>query len=477
MKTVPMAHQREAFETHKDSQARAHWWDPGTGKTKVVIDTACWLFQHGKIQGLFVLAPSGVHRAWATDELPAHAWAPYRAFVWETSRKATREHKAEFEALLATPHGCMPVLCMTYAAFTTEAGALAAKKFLTSRRCLYAADETSKIKTPSAKITKRVLASARYAPYRRALNGTPVSDSPFQAYSQVQFLDAEAWRRELGITNFSRFKGYFGIYETKYGHGRQYPSLTGYRNLERLNVVLAQVGERIRKDDVLDLPPKTYVKRYFDLSKDQRDLYEELRHNYRSDMFGGALTVESTLARITRLQQVAGGFAPTDEEKTPRRIGEKRPRVEALLDVLEEYGGKAIVWARFTAEVDEIAAALKKAGISYVRYDGEVAVDDRRVAKDEFTQGDARIFLSKTSCAGHGLTLIQATTVIYYSNNYSLDQRQQSEDRAHRKGQTKNVTYIDIVANDTVDQRILECLRTKQEIAGSVTGDAIKLWI
>lgn len=476
MKTPPMVHQLAAWSAHRDSPARAHWWDPGTGKTKVVIDTACYLHQRGNITGLFVLAPSGVHRAWATDELPAHAWVRYRAFVWETSKKGTRDFKIDFEDLLVVRDE-LAVLCMTYAAFTTDVGGMAAKRFLTAHRCLYAADETSKIKTPSAKVTKRVLASAKYAPYRRALNGTPVSDSPFQAFSQVAFLDPDAWRRELGIPNFTRFKGFFGEYETKWGHGRQYPELVGYRNLDKLNVVLNQVGERIRKDDVLDLPPKTYVKRYFDLCKDQRDLYEELRHNYRSDLHGGALTVESTLARITRLQQVAGGFAPTDENKQPRRIGDKRPRIEALLEVLEEYGGKAIVWARFTAEVDEITSALSQKGISFVRYDGEVDVDDRRDAKDAFTTGDARIFVSKTSCAGHGLTLIQATTVIYYSNNYSLDQRQQSEDRAHRKGQTQGVTYVDIVANDTVDERILECLRTKQEIAGSVTGDAIKSWI
>lgn len=441
------------------------------GKSKSVIDAACHLMQAGKIDGMFVLAPSGVQRAWISDELPLHAWVEFSTMLWETRRRRLAAHRGAFEELLTAPG--LAVLAMTYDAMRTEDGAKSAKRFLEKRKCLYVADETTRIANPAAKITRRALASAKYAPFRRALNGTPVSDSPFKAYSQVRFVDPEAWA-SLGIKTFAEFKGFFGEWTKGFAAGgRNYPKLTGYRNLDRLSRVLAQVGSNVRKEDALDLPPKTYVRRYFDLSDDQRVAYDTLQRELRTEVEGRTLTADGALSLLTRLQQAASGRLPSDDDKTPRAIGDERPRLDLLQETLEEFGvpaKQAIVWARFTFEVDEICERLRGLGIPHARYDGEVSEPDRAVAKQLFQDGTARILVAKAQCAGVGLTLTAAEVAVYYSNLFSQDLREQSENRPHRKGQTRPVTFVDLVANNTVDLRILEVLSTKSDVSASVTS-------
>lgn len=472
-----MRHQAAEFDAHKDAAARALWWEPGTGKTKAAIDTAFHLWEKGEIQGVLVVAPGGVHRNWAQDELPAHAWSLPRVFLWSSDQTHLRSYRADLDDFLAHPGKSLDVFCLTYDGLMTSAGGKAAKKFLQSRRCLYVADETGRIKNPAAKVTKRVLASAPYAPFRRALNGTPVSDSPFQAYSQVKFVDPTAWKA-LGIRNYGDFKGYFGKWEKAFGPGgAQFPKLVGYDRLDELNAVLESVGTRVRKDDVLDLPPKTYIRRYFSLSPAQRKCYDELREDFRTQLSGATLTAENALTWLTRLQQAASGRLPTDEDSTAKPIDDQQPRVDTVLAALEEFPGQAIIWAKFTFEVDAILAALKKAKISACRYDGEVDTPSRAKSIADFKSGTARCFVAKATSAGYGLTLVEATTVIYASNLFSLDVRLQSEDRSHRRGQTKAVTYVDCVAERTVDEKIIEALRTKRDVSLSVNGDTLAAWI
>lgn len=475
-KTRPFAHQQREFDEGREVVDRALWWEQGTGKTKAIVDLAGHLYTTGRIDSVLVLAPEGVAANWIRDEFPAHLSDAVRCstFLWRSSKSKQVGFQRDLEKFTETS-GPLRVLAMTYDAVMTKPGAKAARKLLCDTRCLYVLDEATRIKSPNAKTTKRVLASSAYAKFRRVLNGTPVEDSPFQAYAQVKFLDERAWAH-LGITRFEHFKATFGEWIERRtwqgGNERTFQALTRYRNLDKLTEVLQKVGTRVRKSDVLDLPPKVYSRVYFELSPEQRRLYDDLASEYVAWFGDGArVTAELAIVRLTRMQQICSGYLPSDDEKLLRPIGEKNPRIAALMSALEDVSGSFIVWAKYDVDIDAIKAALDAEGISAVTYDGRVGEEDRYQRKKDFQEKRVRAFIAKPSAAGVGLTLTAATTVIYYNNSFSGQDRQQSEDRAHRIGQTESVRYVDLVASDTVDERILEILRAKRDTAEVVMGD------
>lgn len=478
-KTKPYDHQLEEFKLSRRMQSRCLFWEMGTGKTKPVIDQAADLFLAGEIDAALVIAPNGVHQNWILDELPAHMPEGIEAptFIWESKRRKTKLFQAEYAAFISSPG--LKWLAITYDAIMTDDGAKAVRKYLDSSRVFYVADETTFIKTPGAKRTKRVIASGRHAAFTRVLNGTPVSDSPFHAYSQVRFSDPNFWKRKFNLNSFTEFKTYFGIWEQRrISKDRTFPQLIRYRNLKQLNEALDEVGSRLLKEDVLDLPPKIFNKIYYKLSPAQQKLYDELKRDFITWFGdGSSVTAELAIVRMTRMQQICSGYLPADDEKDLRPIGEDMPRLKLLMETLETVPRQAIIWAKYNIDIDSIAQELKRAKISFVTYDGRTSSEARQRAKEDFKAGKAKVFLGKPSAAGRGLTLTAADTVIFYDNTFVLDDRLQAEDRAHRLTQTRTVNYIDIVAAGTVDEHILKILREKRNISACCMGDELPPWI
>ncbi len=479
-KTEPFAHQLAEVDAHWSTPYRCLWWEQGTGKTKAVIDTAAALYRAGKIDAVFIVAPGGVHDNWIRDEIPAHMpdEIPLMTHAYQTKSQCTKRFQTYAPTLLEFEG--LAVLAMTFDSIMTQRkrgakikykGAEYAKAFLTTRRCLFVVDEGSYIKTPGAQVTKRLLAAAKYAEYRRLLNGTPVIDSPMHAYSQVKWADPEIWT-SIGINAFQHFKVMFGLWQQQQlGNGRSFPQLLRYCNLKLLKEKMDEAGTRIRKDEVLDLPPKVYQRVYYDLSPTQRKVYTTLERDMEVELGDeGTLTVDIAIVRDLRLQQITSGFAPTDDGGSDNlvTICSDAPRLKALEGIIERTDGSAIIWAKFQEEKRNIAALLKKMGHSYVVYDSK----NRVQAKEDFQSGKARFFIAnQSSGAARGITLTKASTVVYYSNTFSLDDRAQSEDRAHRSGQTKSVNYVDIIAKDTVDLKIVDTLLKKQQTSNEITGD------
>lgn len=452
------------------------------GKSKPVIDTAASLFLDGHIGGMLIVAPTGVHRNWVTDELPAHLPDEVAdhavTLLWQTSRAKTQQFMREVGAFLRPDPGRFHVLAMSYDSMMTDLGRKAAKAFLETVDTLYALDESAFIKTPGSKRTKRVLASAKYAPFRRVMTGTPVDNSPFDVFSQVKFLEPDAWHK-YGCRNFSAFKSNFGIFERRTPRqGRAFMQLIRYKNLGILHDVVDRVGSRLLKADVLDLPPKLYTKHYFDLTSAQRRLYEQIRMEFIAWFGDGStLTADLAITRLLRLQQITSNYLPTDEEEKLRPISDPNPRIQALKQVCAGIPGQAIIWAKYNVDVDAIMSALREEGHTAVSYDGRVDEAARARAKDSFKAGNAKFFVSKPAVGGTGLTLTEATVVVYYNNGFRLSDRLQSEDRAHRIGQENKVTYVDLVAQGTVDEYIIAKLVGKRDMAAEVMGDNLGDWI
>lgn len=454
------------------------------GKSKPVIDSIAHLYEAGEITGVVVLAPNGVHRNWAKDEIPTHmpdaVAEKTRVLHWMTSKAQNKG--ARDEAAAALRHEGLLIVCMSYNGIMTEPGAKFIRKVVDDRRCMGILDESPYIKTPGAKRTKRVLALARHLPYRRILTGTVVDDKPFDVYAQLKFLDEKAWH-DVGCADFAAFKATFGVWQTRVlGNGRQFPELVNFRNLPKLNEVVSRYGSRLLKENVLDLPPKLYSKRYFEMSPAQWKAYRELRDEMLTWVDGQPITAAMAITMRLRLQQITSGYLPTEDPDTEDQrlvpIGDKNPRIDLLLDVLDEADGQqVIVWAKYRYDIDHILERLREAGVSAVRYDGQCSEAEAGAAVDAFKAGDARVFVANPAKGAEGITLTCAKTVVYFNNSYKLSKRLQSEDRAHRIGQEHPVQVIDLCAEDTVDIQIVDALRNKYEMAAIVQGDELRDWI
>lgn len=489
-------HQEKEFQLHREDRAWARFWEMGTGKTRSVIDEAVHLYSIDAIDAVVVVAPNGVHRNWKTDEIPAHVPAALlhgelRAEFWESSKSSTKTHQRRFQELLE--HRGFPWLLLSYDAVMTDRGKNTLWKFLSKRRCLYVLDESSEIKSIGAKRTIRILASGAYAPYKRVLDGTPISKGPFDIYSQIKFLDANFWpKHRLG--SYTVFKKEFGIWFTRAeaqeatGFDPGYDKLIGYQNLERLNSILSTISSRVLKTDVLDLPEKLYLpKAEFVLSPEQVRVYNELRNDYYSTLQDGSL-VEAGLAivRLLRWQQVLSGYVYTttdDEEAEPfRLLPGGNPRLKLLGEIVQRHHNKAIIWARFTRDIDQIMEMLSDMGGNAVRYDGTLSDDEAADNSERFKHGDAQWIVANAAKGARGLTWNQAHHVVYYNNSFRLAHRLQSEDRAHRGTMDHSVDYTDLVGvfpdgKQTVDHHIVNNLRNKFDVAAIVNGDKLREWI
>jgi len=470
-KTKPFPYQLAEFEEHAKTAARILPWEQGTGKTKVVVDTAAFLYAEGEIDGLLVIAPNGVHRNWVSDEIPTHMPDDVDVLChtwWSTDAKW---HLESYERALKHPG--LAVLTMSYNAVMTKRGQTAWKKFLQRRKCLYVLDESQKIKNPGAKVSRRIMPSSKAAAYRRCLSGTPIDNSPFDIYNQLKFLDPEVWNRR-GLRTFAAFKMKYGVWETWQTANGAFPKCVAYRNLEDLQEAMSTLGRRITKSEVLrDLPEKLYSKRYVEMTPAQRKAYRTLSDDYMVEFEQGLVTANLAITRLLRFQQIACGYIPTDDGKL-QVLPENR--LTTLADLCDDLAHKAIIWARFRRDIERISAHPTFQDRCVV-VDGSVCGQARGLALESFQSGDVQFLVANPAAIGTGVTLHSAQTVIYYSNSFKLSDRLQSEDRAHRIGTRHAVHYIDMVCSGTVDERIVESLRKKVDVASQITGDKLKEWI
>ena len=485
-KTEPFPHQREIFEATHDLEAHALFLEMGTGKTKILIDTAAALWFRNEINAVLVLAPKAVAPNWVNDELPTHMpELPYRAFLWDTAKAGNKGFQAELKKFFEDESGELRVLVMSYDALMTERrkgaakglkkGKEAAQLMLKEHKALLILDESARIKSPDAKRTKRVMAAAPHAKYRRIATGTPVTNSPFDVYTQLKFLDPQVWAK-LGCSTFAAFKAMFGVWieHVRKDNGQKFQQLVDYQNIGLLHKEVDRLGSRMLKEDVLDLPEKVYSKREFDMSPAQRKLYDELKKEFMVWLDSGELiTAPLAITRMLRLQQITSGYCPTDDGGMV--MIEPNPRLTCLGDVLEDVPHQAIIWAKFHQDIDEICGLIGEDNC--VAYDGRTTQDEREERRNKFLGGEVQFFVANPAAAGEGLTFTNAKTVIYYNTSFKLADRLQSEDRAHRIGQDRSVQYIDIIASGTIDRHIVAALRRKNNLAAQVTGDQIKEWI
>lgn len=585
-KTKPFNHQLDCLNNYGNREFFALLAEMGTGKSWIIINNAASLWGSHEIDGLLILAPNGVHYNWTLRELPAHMpeWVRWRGATWSSDQ--TKKEKAQLEAIFSgTDSSELRVLTMNWEALQAKRGFEYALRFCNScSKLMIVGDESTYIKNPSAERTKRLMKLKPYSRYRRIMNGTPITNSPFDAFSQFSFLDENL----LGTTSYYSFKAEYAemlpeghhllqhIVEKKTrmslaekqtirdcvermramilangrvelveilsnvvtacenedfhalpefneqlrnnfapgsspkklqllqtmasidnivaAHARRAAAASNpkrlpqivdkdktgkkkYRNLEKLQALLAPHSFRVLKKDCLDLPKKIYKTVWFDLSAEQKEIYTKAAKECRL-VLDGEETPIAKLAAIMKLAQITSGYFLHPDRDEPVRIQGENQKLQVLkervLSVVEQER-KVIVWARFRVEIEDIVATLEAEGLRVVQYHGGVNKRDRNAAIDDFQEGDADVFVGQQQSGGVGITLTKASCVIYFSNTFNLYDRLQSEDRAHRIGQEEDVVYINIVARNTIDQAIVGALSDKKDIADLITGDIEKL--
>ena len=471
-KTKPYAHQLTALEKSWNKETYAYFMEMGTGKTKVLIDNLAMLYDKGKVDGALIIAPKGVIGTWYNQEIPTHLPDHIESVSVLWQALITKKQKESLDCLFETEEK-LHILIMNVEALSTPKGTQFASKFLSCHRAMVAIDESTTIKNSSAKRTKNILSLAKSAKYRRIMTGSPVTKNPLDLYSQCEFLDP--WL--LNFQSFYAFRNRYAEMKTINARGRSIQVVNYFKNIGELSDKLKGFSYRVLKEDCLDLPDKIYVKRNIALTAEQLKLYKQMKSTALAMLNGKVTSTVTVLTQLMRLHQITCGHFTADDGSTQLV---KNNRVNELMDVLEEIEGKAIIWANYQHDISEIKKSItdKYDSGSVVDYYGLTPQDERQDNIKKFQNDpECRFLIGTPQTGGYGITLTAASNVIYYSNGYDLEKRLQSEDRAHRIGQKKAVTYVDLITEDTVDEKIVKALRKKINIASEVLGEELRDWI
>ena len=518
-KRPPREKQLEALRRSVDAPHFALFMEQRTGKSQVVLDTAAYHYRNKSIEILLIVAPNGVHRAWITDEIPAALPDDVNAkcLLWRSNKAGTVAFKKSVEEWFAHRGSGLMVLAVNVDALLMKGCQELLARVLLKHRVMAVIDESMDIATHGAKRSKIAHRIGRRAVVRRILDGTPVASGPLGLYSQLEFL----MPAPLGFTSFYSFKARYAKIEKKpitvtrtrsngstYTVDTFYDDVVGYQNLEELQARLDAFSYRVTRAECADLPPKIYQRIYFDLGAAQRKVYNDLRSEFVAELASGAtVTAPIVLTRYLRLQQITsnhlmvenpaticptcagadedcptcqgfGFLAPTVpgrvENVVPR---DQDPRLRAFADAAKRLSGQGIVWARFTPDVDLLLDWARSEGLRAARYDGTATDDERAAAIADFQGGRLDLFVGNSRAGGRGLNLSAASWMAYYSHDWGLRARLQSEDRPQSLGRTDSVLYLDVTCEDSIDEKIVKALREGKSLSDLILRDPGGDWL
>lgn len=469
-KTVPYKHQKDCFDLSYNKKFYAFLMEMGTGKSKVLLDTAAWMFDAGHINAVLIFANKGSYTNWVTNEIPAHMpeHIPIKVALWKANLNGKEQN--QLDLFLKIAFDGLKIFVVNVEALAYERSFNITYNFAMTHKTLSVVDESTTIKNQDAKRTKSAYRIGIISVARRIMTGSLVDNNPLDAYSQFEFLQHGC----LGFTSYYSFRANFAELEqmTTRNSPRPFKVVIGFKNIDDLRNRISQHAFIIKKIECLDLPPKVYERYEVALTEEQLKAYIELKKRAMTEIEGQLVSVKIVLVKLLRLHQLVCGHLK-DDEGIIHDI--KNNRINALLEVLEEVNGQVIIWANYVEDIKDITKALisKYGNETVITYFGDTSDEERNRAKEAFLRGSdtkgIRFLVGNPQTGAYGLNLTGANTVIYYSNSFDAEKRNQSEDRAHRIGQTEKVTYIDLVAPDTIDEKILTALREKKNLADNIT--------
>lgn len=490
-KTEPFWHQLDEFERSAELKARAILWQMRTGKSKLLVDTACHLGREGLINSVIVLAPNGVHENWTTRELPIHHWdtVPKDTLTWRTSiagskgearvkayeRKSWKEqHEAFWESAKCLLKQEDRLAWFSFASETVtrkDVRNLIARIIRWKKgKILLIVDESDDFGAPASKKTMMVRALAKKCAYRRILTGTVVENSPLRAYSQFELLGEHA----LGYEDYEDFKETHAVYEKKKTRGgRTYPVLKEYVELDQLKERMAQLSSVVLRPP--GMSELIQVPRSIVLTDEQREAYRELQRTTLLKIGDREVSLGEWPPGLVKFQQIVSGYL-VDEFGDEHEIPGGNPRLDALVDEVQMTGGRNVIWCAFRREMDQVVAALEAAGRKVLQYHGRSTDDEKALARREFAPGFESIYqdlVGHPKSGGRGLNFSGADKMIWYGHTTDAVVRQQGLERLSEMGGGA-VPVVDFRAPG-VDEYILdEILAPKLETAEDVSRTGLR---
>lgn len=446
-------------ETHKGFGLL---FEMGCGKTLTAIMIAGTAYQMGKVEKVLVVAPTSVCSVWPKDFAE---FADFKANIKVLLGDKNRRLKL-LNDLDNFPFKALKVAVINYESTWREGIFDALYEWNAD---MIICDESQRIKSHDAEQSKAMHKLGDQAKYKLILSGTPVQNNAIDLYSQYRFLDPTIFG-----TNFYQFRNRYAIMG---GFNRH--QIVGYKDLDQLIQKEHSIAYRVTKDEALDLPEQTFIKRKVQLGKKEKDLYNQIKRSSYAELSNGdKITATTVLTRLLRLQQLAGGFLVTDDSDKPELVN--TAKLDALQDIIEDYvlgaGKKLVIFARFIPEVTAIMKMIdktfQKTGKKQVAIYGAIKKEDRGPIIKQFQEDpDTVIIVGQIDTLGVGVTLTAADTCVYYSKNFNYATYEQSLSRIHRIGQRNTCTYIDLETEGTVDEMIGKALARKEDMAKTVVDD------
>jgi SNF2 family DNA or RNA helicase len=477
-RTVSYKHQRREFHRHRDDRARMLLWQMRTGKTKAMIDLACYLYDKGEIDAVLVTAPNGVHLNWILRELPKHHWfgIARRELAWSTEES----HHESFQQAIKDFQKEDSALCwltVNVESMHLKQVKQPLKRLLKGKRYLAIADEVHLFGRPGSKWSRAAQWFFNRAAYKRGLTGTVVGNRPLQAYSQFRLLKEKG---ALGADTYDEFKQRYAEWEQQtLKSGRSFPAVKAYRRLDELAKHIAKWSSQVLRSDCEDMPTVVESRRFIELTAKQKKAYQALLKDYRLEAENGEALLDFIEggARMVKLQQILSGYVVDDVGEITWLVKpENNPRVKAILDELEQLDGRpVIVWARFSPELEMLGKVFRAKGYSVAEYHGQIPERKRQANLASWLEDDGpQIFLGQPGSGGVGLDLSRANDMIYFSHTPDAIIRNQSKERATKKA-GEHVGLLDLAVNDSVDTYILDDIYvTKEENADLVAGRGLR---
>lgn len=457
--TKPFKHQVIGFNFIRKLRYAGIFFEMGLGKTKVIIDLIHHLKRLKQIKRILIVCPKSVCYNWHR-EIIQHSNINYSDI---TILDGSKWHRINLlNQAIAAPFN----ICI----INYEGLVVLKEELLKYKWDMMVCDESTRIKSPSSKRSKLAWKIGLNAERRYILTGSPVTQDYTDLFSQLRFVD-----QKIFGPSFIEFINRYAI-----RGGFQNHEIIGFHNIPELREKVNSCSLRYIKEECLDLPKKIYMVREFDLSDEQLKTYSKLAEELMTMLQGKEIVASKAILKLIRFSQISSGFLGyNDENETPQvHFFKDNPKLETLSDILQEEvpkDEKIIIWCRFIAEITLIEKLCKDLKISCVTFYGATPDKQRQKNIDDFNSPSGpRIFIGQIRTGGIGINLTAASYCIYFSNSYSLEDRLQSEDRAHRIGQTKNVTYIDLIGRKTVDSSILKALKKKSNLADQITQDSLK---
>jgi SNF2 family DNA or RNA helicase len=482
-RSAPLQHQQEALSIGWKREFFAYFLEMGLGKSRIVLEDFLLNYEDNRVDGLIIIAHKSVYGNWGRidrenpGEIQKWMWLKHenaaQVYMYRAGRK--KQDDKVRKALLDSSQPSPRILLINIESLATTADAAElVTMFCKTYRTMMVIDESTTIKNHKAQRTKLLHKLAQRAVMKRIMTGSPSTGSQSDLWAQFEFLRPGV--NPLGYKKFVVFQMRFNQLIMMTVGNHSFRREVGPANTDELQRLVALHSFRRRKVDCLDLPPKGYRYWEVELTDEQKTVYRELRQFASAKVHGAEVSTELVVTQLMRMHSVICGHIKTDDGVVRRLASNRMKAVEDIVGATEE---QVVIWCHWRNDAALVIHELRKlyGDDAVAEWHGGIPLAQREAYENDFQAGRRRFMVATDAAGARGRTWTAATLVIYYSNGYDWEIREQSEDRTHRIGTKGTVTYVDLVVPNSLDEKIIKALRAKRNIARAVVQDGIDAWI